>query len=105
VNTLLDEEKLTDNIENGKFTFYKFRPASYPEFQEPEHIHIYGKKSNTIPYYINSHFFDSNSLLTQEKKESHKNRGGSRIIKLQLEDGIWTANRDIILGLNIPNYK
>jgi len=105
VKTLLDGKKHTDSIENGKFTFYTFRPAYYPEFQEPEHIHIYVKEPNTIPYYIDSYFFDSDSLLTQEKKESHKNRGGSRIIKLQLEDRIWTANRDIILGLNIPNYK
>jgi protocatechuate 3,4-dioxygenase beta subunit len=90
---------------DGKFTFYTFRPAPYPNVQEPEHIHIYIKEPNTIPYYIDSYFFESDSLLTVEKKQSHKNRGGSGIIKLKMENGIWTANRDLILGLNIPDYE
>ena len=90
---------------DGKFTFYTFRPAAYPELQEPEHIHIYVKEPNTIPYYIDSYFFISDPKLTTEKKESLKNRGGSGIIKLKMENGIWTANRNLILGFNIPDYE
>ena len=90
---------------NGKFTFYTFRPAPYPKVQEPEHIHIYVKEPNTIPYYIDSYFFESDPKLTDKKKQSHKNRGGSGIIKLKMENGIWTANRDLTLGLNIPDYE
>ncbi|WP_411896107.1 intradiol ring-cleavage dioxygenase [Winogradskyella sp. A2] len=90
---------------DGEFTFYTFRPASYPGVQEPEHIHIYVKESNTIPYYIDSCLFESDSLLTEEAKQSQNNRGGSGIIKLKKENGILTANRDIILGLNIPDYN
>lgn len=90
---------------NGKFTFYTYKPAPYPKTQEPEHIHIYVKEPNTIPYYIDSYFFESDTKLTAEKKQSQKNRGGSGIIKLKKKDGIWTANRNLILGLNIPNYE
>ena len=90
---------------DGKFTFYTFRPAPYPEMSEPEHIHIYIKETNTIPYYIDNYLFESDPTLTDDKKKSEKNRGGSGIIKLEKENGIWTANRNIILGLNIPNYK
>ncbi|MBT31619.1 MAG: intradiol ring-cleavage dioxygenase [Thalassobius sp.] len=90
---------------DGKFTFYTFRPAAYPRRQEPEHIHIYLKEPDTIPYYIDNYIFDSDPLLTEDEKQMQKNRGGSGIIKLKLENGIWTANRDIILGLNIPNYN
>ncbi|WP_179344914.1 peptidase associated/transthyretin-like domain-containing protein [Winogradskyella ursingii] len=90
---------------NGKFTFYTFRPASYPNAQEPEHIHIYVKEPNTNPYYLDSYFFESDVLLTEEKIQLHKNRGGSGIIQLKMEDGIWTANRDLTLGLNIPDYE
>ncbi|WP_115902045.1 peptidase associated/transthyretin-like domain-containing protein [Tenacibaculum gallaicum] len=89
----------------GKFTFYTFRPASYPKTQEPEHIHIYAKEPNTIPYYIDSYHFESDPSLTEERKQSKRNRGGSGIIHLKKEAGIWTANRDIILGLNIPDYE
>jgi protocatechuate 3,4-dioxygenase beta subunit len=90
---------------DGKFTFYTFRPAPYPEVQEPEHIHIYVKEPNTIPYYIDSYFFESDPKLTSEKKQSQKNRGGSGIVKLEKKDGIWTAHRNLILGLNIPDYE
>ncbi|WP_242202573.1 dioxygenase family protein [Aestuariivivens insulae] len=90
---------------SGTFTFYTFRPTPYPEIQEPEHIHIYVKEPNTIPYYIDSYLFESDPLLTEDKKQSQKNRGGSGIIKLKMEDGILTAHRDLILGLNIPEYE
>lgn len=90
---------------DGKFTFYTFRPAPYPKVQEPEHIHIYVKEHNTIPYYIDSYFFESDPKLTSEKRQSQKNRGGSGIVKLERKDGIWTANRNLILGLNIPDYE
>lgn len=91
--------------DNGIFTFFTFRPAPYPEVQEPEHIHIYIKEPNTIPYYIDSYLFEDDPTLTTEKIQSQKNRGGSGVIKLKEQNGILTANRDIILGLNIPNYE
>ena len=51
-----------------------------------------------------NYVFEDDPLLTQEKIRSFSNRGGSGVIRLKREKGIWTANRDIILGLNIPNY-
>lgn len=90
---------------DGRFSFYTFRPAPYPEAQEPEHIHIYVKEPNTIPYYMDSYLFGSDPTLTEDKKQSLKNRGGSGIIKLTMKNGIWTANRDLILGMNIPGYE
>ena len=90
---------------DGTFTFYTFRPASYPNTQEPEHIHIYVKEPNTVPYYLDSYVFESDPKLTTKEKQLLKNRGGSGIVKLVKTDGIWTADRTIILGLNIPNYE
>ena len=88
----------------GKFEFYTFRPGAYPDRREPEHIHLYIKEDGKIPYYVDSYFFDDDPLLTKSERASAKNRGGSGIISLKMQDGILTANRDIILGLNIPNY-
>ncbi len=90
--------------DDGRFTFYTFRPAPYPEVNEPEHIHIYIKEPNTIPYYIDSYLFRDDPTLTKEKVQSQKNRGGTGIIKLEKKNRILTANRDVILGLNIPDY-
>ncbi len=94
---------MTDN--NGQYAFYTFRPAPYPEVQEPEHIHIYVKEPNTRPYYIDSYLFESDPTLTDKIKTSQKKRGGSGIVRLDLQDGIWIAKRDIILGLNILDYE
>jgi protocatechuate 3,4-dioxygenase, beta subunit len=90
---------------DGKYTFYTFRPAPYPEVQEPEHIHIYIKEPNTTPYYIDSYIFESDPTLTKEKIQSEKNRGGSGVVRLEMKNEIWTAERDLILGLNIPDYE
>ena len=89
---------------DGNFAFYTFRPAAYPNGNEAEHIHIYVNEPNTIPYYIDSYYFEDDPRFTLEKRSSLQNRGGSGIVKLELKNGIWTANRDIILGLNIPGY-
>lgn len=90
---------------DGKFTFYTFGPAPYPAVHVPEHIHIYVKEPNKNPYYIDSYLFESDPTLTEEIKESKQNRGGSGIIELKMKDGILTANRNLILGLNIPAYE
>ena len=89
----------------GEYVFYTFRPAKYPKIQEPEHIHIYVKEPYTIPYYIDSIFFESDPMVTKEIKDKAQKRGGSGIVRLIMEDRIWAGKRDIILGLNIPNYK
>ncbi|CAL2103514.1 Intradiol ring-cleavage dioxygenase [Tenacibaculum sp. 190130A14a] len=89
---------------DGKFTFYTFRPASYPGTQIAEHIHIYLKEPNTTPYYIDSYLFESDPNLTENERHSQKKRGGSGIVQLKKENDIWVANRNITLGLNISNY-
>lgn len=91
--------------ETGRYTFYTFRPASYPNRIDPEHIHITVKQPNINEYYIDEFVFDDDPKLTQKERTKLKNRGGSGIVKPRLKDGILTVNRDIILGLNIPNYK
>ena len=90
---------------DGKFSFYTFRPAPYPDGHEAEHIHIYLAEPGKSPYYIDNYVFGDDPLLTPKEIPSLANRGGSGIIQLKMENGILTANRDIILGLNIPHYK
>jgi protocatechuate 3,4-dioxygenase, beta subunit len=89
---------------NGAYQFYTFRPASYPNRKEQEHIHITVKEPNTNDYYIDAYVFDDDPLLTTDKRNKLKKRGGSGIVKPKFENGILTVKRDIILGLNIPDY-
>lgn len=89
----------------GQYTFYTFRPAAYPNGIEPEHIHITLKEPNKNEYYIDDFVFDDDPMLTQKERNELKNRGGSGIILPTLKGNIPTAKRDIILGLNIPDYE
>ncbi|MEM9986570.1 MAG: intradiol ring-cleavage dioxygenase [Bacteroidota bacterium] len=89
----------------GEFRFFTSRPAPYPEMSEPEHIHIYVKEAGKTPYYLDNFMFWEDSTLTEEDVESAKNRGGSGIIHITEREGILYGKRDIILGLNIPDYR
>jgi protocatechuate 3,4-dioxygenase beta subunit len=89
----------------GRYAFYTFRPAAYPNRIEPEHIHITVKEPNKNEYYIDEFVFDDDPMLKQKERNELENRGGSGIVKPRLKDGILTVNRDITLGLNIPNYE
>ncbi len=90
--------------EDGKYTFYTFRPASYPNRRAPEHIHITVKEPDKNEYYIDDFMFFDDPLLTDRVKKARKNRGGSGIVSLQSEPDYFSITRDITLGLNIPNY-
>jgi len=89
----------------GQYTFYTFRPAAYPTGSETEHIHLTIKEPNRKEYYMDEFVFDDDPLLTSKERNKLENRGGSGIVKPIKEDQIFTARRDIILGLNIPNYE
>lgn len=90
---------------DGKYTFYTFRPASYPDRSEPEHIHITIKEPNIKEYYLDEYLFEDDSLLTSKIRKTRENRGGSGIVKPTLQKGMLTIERNIILGQNIPNYE
>ena len=89
----------------GNYTFYTFRPAAYPSRDEPEHIHITVKEPGKTEYYLDEFVFADDPILTEELKGKLDNRGGSGIMKPTLEDGMLTIYRELILGLNIPDYE
>lgn len=89
----------------GKYTFYTFRPATYPDRSEPEHIHLTVKEPDKNEYYLDSYVFDDDPLLTTEERNKLPNRGSSGIMKPMVNAGLLTIHRDIILGLNVPGYN
>ncbi|WP_081980938.1 intradiol ring-cleavage dioxygenase [Cellulophaga sp. Hel_I_12] len=90
---------------DGKYAFYTFRPASYPDRSEPEHIHLTVKEPEKNEYYLDDYLFDDDPILTKSKRDKLNNRGGSGIMKPIRENGVLTIERNIILGKNIPNYE
>ncbi len=88
----------------GEYTFYTSRPTPYPQVQESEHIHIYIQEPSKTPYYIDNYTFLDDPTLKQVDINSQTKRGGSGLINLSDQNETLVGQRDLILGLNIPNY-
>lgn len=90
--------------EEGKYSFLTTRPGAYPGRNNPEHIHITIKEPGINEYWIDDFHFDDDPILTAEMRKQFQNRGGNGIIKTTTVNGIMSAKRDIVLGMNIPGY-
>ena len=91
--------------EKGQYGFTTIRPASYPNTKFLAHIHPTIKEPNKNEYYIDDFVFEDDPYLTVSEKNKMPNRCGNGIVKLTKNtEGVWIGKRDIILGLNIPNY-
>jgi len=89
---------------NGFYKFFTLRPASYPNSNNPAHIHITIKEPGKEEYWIDEFLFDDDPLLTPDQRKHLQDRGGSGILKTKAAEQIVKAERNIILGKNIPNY-
>ncbi len=89
----------------GRYQFRTIRPKAYPNEKIPAHIHPVIKEKGRNEYYIDNVQFDDDPLLTSELRLKEEKRGGSGIIHLTKNtNGEWLGRRDIVLGLNVPNY-
>ena len=89
---------------SGKYEFYTSRPASYPNSTNPQHIHITVKEPDKNEYYIEDFYFNDDPYITKNILTRKNPRGGSGVISFKNIGNIQVAKRDIILGLNIPDY-
>ena len=65
---------------------------------------IYQKDGKT-PAPIDEFVFDNDPHMTDKEKKNMQNRGGNGIVKLvKNTEGVWVGKRDIVLGLNVPDY-
>lgn len=89
----------------GKYFIYTIRPGIYPTNDQYAHIHITVKEPNELSeYYIDDFVFEDDPLLTSTIIEKMENRCGNGILTLTENENMYVGNRDLILGLNIPDY-
>ena len=88
----------------GKYAFYTFRPASYPNTTIEQHIHLTVKEPSKNEYYIDDITFSDDPNLSNRTKNRKSPRGGKGVVNLRKTGKFLLANRDIILGKNIPDY-
>lgn len=88
----------------GQYKFYTLQPGHYPNTTVPAHIHAILKEPGINEYYIDEYLFKGDKFLTEETMDKNENRCGNGIVTLKKENGILYAQRNVVLGLNIPNY-
>jgi protocatechuate 3,4-dioxygenase, beta subunit len=88
----------------GRYTLYTARPAPYPNSNIAAHIHMVVKEPGMSEYYIDDYEFDDDKLLTGVERKKRSSRGGTGVLRAELVKGVQVAERNIILGLNIPDH-
>lgn len=92
--------------ETGRYQIYTTRPGAYPGRDEPAHIHLYVQEpEKSGPYYIDDYVFDDDPLLNKAKRQAMENRGGSGVLRLVKQGRLLVGERNLILGLNIPDHN
>ena len=87
---------------DGRYAFYTRMPGSYSS--NPAHIHPTILEPNGRYYYIDEVLFEGDPEL-ENAREINNERGGSGIVSLKREGDMLVAERDIILGRNVPGYE
>ncbi|HLF45724.1 MAG TPA: hypothetical protein VI548_04835 [Chitinophagaceae bacterium] len=90
--------------QNGYYKFYTLVPASYPNSNNPKHIHPVIKEPGFSEYWIDEFVFDDDPLLPQNEKTKSNPVGGSGLLKPVYKNGMFRSNRNIVLGLNVKDY-
>ncbi len=92
---------------NGNYRFLTIRPGAYPDGSEPQHIHLHVIEPNRCTYYIGDVLFADDPKLSQAKiAVEQQARGGSgMVLPVRDQQGRWLAQRDIVLGLQVPGYQ
>ncbi|MBL8012049.1 MAG: intradiol ring-cleavage dioxygenase [Flavobacteriales bacterium] len=89
----------------GRYFIYTVRPGVYPTRDAPAHIHATIKEPNAInEYYIDDFVFDDDPLLDAKTRQRMENRCGSGVLRLVQQGDLQIGERNIILGLNIPDH-
>jgi protocatechuate 3,4-dioxygenase beta subunit len=91
---------------DGSYRFDTIRPGSYPNSNNPQHVHMHVVEPGKCHYYIDDAVFTDDPLLTAEQRKAHdRGRGGSGISTPKLDSKRWRVRRDITLGAGIADYE
>ncbi len=89
---------------SGFYKFYTLIPASYPNSNNPKHIHPTIKEPDKSEYWIDEFVFADDLLLPEEEKTRTRPVGGNGVLYTEMKNGILKAARNIVLGLNVADY-
>lgn len=83
---------------DGRYTFYTFVPGSDRRYNQLQQLYPIIKEPSRDAYEVETFLFDEDPLLTKTcRKRMAKKGDPTRILKLNTEEGILVAHRDIVL--------
>lgn len=89
----------------GEYRFETIRPGSYPNSDNPQHIHMHIVEPGRCTYWIDDVHFADDPLLKAEHRTAAPGRGGSGIAEpVKQASGVWHVRRDIVLGAGVRDY-
>jgi len=83
---------------DGKYTFYTFVPGKYIYANELTQILPIVKEPNKPEYKIETFLFDNDPALKGKCRSKIEQTNPNRILKLNKKEGLFEAQRDIVLG-------
>lgn len=86
---------------DGRYTLYTFVPGGDRRYNQMQQIFPLVKEPSKQEYQVDSFLFEEDPLLTKTcRKRMAKKGDTSRILKLKTEDGMFVAERNIILKVD-----
>jgi len=89
---------------DGRYAFFTLVPASYPNSNNPKHLHPIIMEADKGFYWIDEFVFGDDPLLPAAEKNRTAPRGGDGVLHPVFKEGMLRAHRNIVLGLNVPGY-
>ena len=90
----------------GHYAFYTLKPAPYPGRDSPAHIHPIVLEPDGNYYWLEEYVFAGDPLLKPEDAQKRNPQGGPGfVLHPEQQAGMLVAERDIILGKNVPGYR
>ncbi|HEX6638392.1 MAG TPA: hypothetical protein VF033_12115 [Steroidobacteraceae bacterium] len=85
----------------GRYRFETIRPGAYPGREVAAHVHMHVIEPGVGTYYIDNLEFLDDPL---QSGRPGAGRGGPGLVLPLRRDGVWQAQRDIVLGRHIQDH-
>ncbi|MEZ4802585.1 MAG: hypothetical protein R2797_07400 [Gelidibacter sp.] len=90
---------------DGQYTFYTFIPGSFLHNRELKHIHPIIKESGKPEQELDAFLFDNDPFLSKSCRKRLAKKGIDNILKVEKQETMFVATKDIVLEDNAPEYK
>lgn len=83
----------------GRYEMRTIRPASYPQSDNPQHVHVTLSAEKFPEHWVDEFWFDDDPLVTAGRRAGLPRRGGfNPVVRLTRDaDGLWLGARDMRL--------